>query len=615
MHSPVEEIKAKLNIVELVGAYVRLQKSGSHWKAPCPFHHEKSPSFMVNEERQMWHCFGCNKGGDAFSFLMEIEGIEFKEALRLLAEKTGVELPKYSSASASEPKDRTYEILELATKFYEKQLWDGVGKRKALPYLRERGLTDETMRSFRLGYAPDGWRNVHDFLLGRGYASEEIEKAGLAIRKDRGGHYDRFRDRIMFPVMDVLSRVIGYSARVTPGSDESQAKYINTPETGVYHKSQALYGIQLAKQAMKTKDFALIVEGNMDVIASHQAGITNTVAASGTALRGVSVEDGDKEPKEQLNVIGRYTKNIKLFFDMDSAGQAAARRSVEAILRQGFSVSIVSIPEGKDAADIAREHPEVLNDAVMKAVPALQYFLDRLLERFDRQTPDGKRHIAEDYLTLLRHVVSDIDRAFWLRKLSEVLDVEEGTLRGVLHKLPALENSRSERENIGKKPVSSVVQSHVFQKRSELLRRKIVDTLVLYPTVWQETLRVIETAPFKEFMEQDGVYQFAQEKGESVGFLLGKLMDASNEIPYKQEITRVYFEGEKLLEPVPASESEERERFVREVVKQYMSELAKEWLKERLMALEKEMREARTRGDREQEQALSNAFQDLLRQA
>ena len=603
MNSPVEEIKARLNIVELVGAYVRLQKSGTHWKAPCPFHNEKSPSFMVNEERQMWHCFGCNKGGDAFAFLMEIEGIDFKEALRLLAERTGVELPKYSGTPTGGLKDRTYEILELATKFYEKQLWDGLGKRAALAYLRERGLMDETMKSFRLGYAPDGWRNIHDFLVGRGYTSEELEKAGLVIRKDQGGYYDRFRDRIMFPIMDVLGRVIGYSARVTPGSDESQAKYINTPETGVYHKSHVLYGIQLAKQAMKSQQFALLVEGNMDVIAAHQAGIANTVAVSGTALT-----------SEQLALIKRYTDNLRLFFDMDGAGQAAARRSAELCLEKGLQVWIVAIPQGKDAADLAKDDPEALRHAIAHPVPALQYFLDKIIARFDRHTPDGKRRIAEDYITLLRHVVSAIDQAFWLRKLSETLDVEEGVLRGVLQKLPALGNGRNEDEDEKKILGPNIVQSTVFHKRSELLRRKIVDTLVLNEVVWKEALATIETSLFKDFMAQDEMYCFVRDRGESVEFSLERLMSVSEELGYKQEITRMYFEGEKLLESSSVAEDEGRVLFIRQVVEQYMAELAKEWRRERLVAIEKEMREARIRGDRQQEQALSNAFQELLQQ-
>jgi DNA primase len=600
MNSPVEEIKAKLNIVDLVGTYVRLQKSGTHWKAPCPFHHEKTPSFMVNEERQIWHCFGCNKGGDLFSFLMDIEGIEFKEALRILAEKTGVELPRYSREASTGPQDRTYEILELATKFYEKQLWDGVGKRQSLPYLRERGLTEETMRRFRLGYAPEGWRNLHDFLVGRGYSPLELEKAGLAIRKERGGYYDRFRDRIMFPIMDVLGRVIGYSARVSPGGDETQAKYINTPETGVYRKSQVLYGIQLAKQAMKAQDFALLVEGNMDVIASHQAGIANTVAVSGTALTA-----------EQLQLIKRYTENLRLFFDMDGAGQVAARRSTELALEKGMNVWIVAIPQGKDAADIARESPNDLKQAVEKPLLALQYFLDQLLTRYDANTPEGKRRIAEEYLQLLRFVTHTIDQAYWVKRLAEALEMEEGVLRNVLQKLPTAQtgNAAETKENSAS---FSASQSVVFERRSGLLGRKILSLIPLDSVVWEEAVVTIEER-FKTFFEKYALYSLLRDgAAQDYPVFEGFLSTLSTE-EQKQEATRLYFEGEKTVEGLVFGDEEERRKHLRELLGGYFKELTKELRKEEMVVLEREMRKAREAGDRDRERALGEAFKALSR--
>jgi DNA primase len=600
MNSPVEEIKAKLNIVDLVGTYVRLQKSGTHWKAPCPFHHEKTPSFMVNEERQIWHCFGCNKGGDLFSFLMDIEGIEFKEALRILAEKTGVELPRYSREASTGPQDRTYEILELATKFYEKQLWDGMGKRQSLPYLRERGLTEETMRRFRLGYAPEGWRNLHDFLVGRGYSPLELEKAGLAIRKERGGYYDRFRERIMFPIMDVLGRVIGYSARVSPGGDETQAKYINTPETGVYRKSQVLYGIQLAKQAMKAQDFALLVEGNMDVIASHQAGIANTVAVSGTALTA-----------EQLQLIKRYTENLRLFFDMDGAGQVAARRSTELALEKGMNVWIVAIPQGKDAADIARESPNDLKQAVEKPLLALQYFLDQLLTRYDANTPEGKRRIAEEYLQLLRFVTHTIDQAYWVKRLAEALEMEEGVLRNVLQKLPTAQtgNAAETKENSAS---FSASQSVVFERRSGLLGRKILSLIPLDSVVWEEAVVTIEER-FKTFFEKYALYSLLRDgAAQDYPVFEGFLSTLSTE-EQKQEATRLYFEGEKTVEGLVFGDEEERRKHLRELLGGYFKELTKELRKEEMVVLEREMRKAREAGDRDRERALGEAFKALSR--
>ncbi|HOX10427.1 MAG TPA: DNA primase, partial [Candidatus Moranbacteria bacterium] len=293
MNNNVEEVKARLNIVDIVSEYVRLTKAGANWKGLCPFHHEKSPSFMVNEDKQIFHCFGCAKGGDVFTFVQEMESLEFREVLKMLADKAGVQLEQYKSEDTGNKK-RILAALELATKFYETQLWKGMGKDKIMQYLHERGLTDKSIQKFRLGYAPNGWDNIIKFLTGRGFTIQEIAQTGLLVEKTADSNqntansnknfYDRFRDRIMFPISDNMGNVIGYSARVAPGGDESQAKYVNTPETVVYHKSKVLYGLNHAKQDIKNKNYVLLVEGNMDVIASSQAGLGNVVAVSGTAL-------------------------------------------------------------------------------------------------------------------------------------------------------------------------------------------------------------------------------------------------------------------------------------------------------------------------------------------
>ncbi|HLC95083.1 MAG TPA: DNA primase, partial [Patescibacteria group bacterium] len=442
----IEEIKARLNIVEFIGSYVRLEKSGAHWKACCPFHQERTPSFMVNEEKNMWHCFGCGKGGDVFAFVMEMESLEFRETLQMLAERAGVELPQYKGETKNkETKEKIYDLLELATKFYEKQLWDGAGKDMILVYLRGRGLSDDSIKKFRLGYAPDGWRHLLEFLTGKGFSIQDIEASGLIVKKSQEwqtssiqhpasySHYDRFRDRITFPIFDILGRVIGYSARVSPGSDESQAKYINTPETDVYHKSRILYGLFQAKQAMKQAGATVIVEGNMDVIAMHQAGIANTVAVSGTALT-----------PEQLVIIKRYGNDVKLFFDMDEAGQKAARKSAELALEKELSVSIVAFTSGKDASDMGKENEEQLREAVAKSIPALRYFLDASLAQYDRTTSDGKRKIVDVCTALLLFVTNPIERAHWIQVLSREIQMDEKLIASVVNRA-FLDHERRER--------------------------------------------------------------------------------------------------------------------------------------------------------------------------
>ena len=261
MNSDLETIKNRLNIVDIVGQYLRLEKAGSNWKSRCPFHNEKTPSFMVSEEKQIFHCFGCQKGGDVFTFVMEMEGLEFREALKLLADKAGVKLQKYESNPQKEKqKNRTLEILELSTKFYEHCLSKSVGGEKVRKYLKDRGLGDETIQKFRLGYAPNGWRNILTFLTKRGYDTKEIARTGLLVEKSdsqtqNSNYYDRFRARIVFPIADTQERIVGFSARIAPGQDESQAKYVNTPETEVYHKSKILFGLDKAKTTIKQNDW------------------------------------------------------------------------------------------------------------------------------------------------------------------------------------------------------------------------------------------------------------------------------------------------------------------------------------------------------------------------
>lgn len=473
MSTTTEDIKARLNIVDVVGQYVKLQKAGSAYKANCPFHQEKTPSFNVNEERNMWHCFGCGKGGDVFAFVMEIEGLEFREALKLLAEKAGVELPEYrgDGRAMAETKDRGLEILELATKFYEKQLWESDRGKAILAYLHDRGLSDESIQSYRLGYAPDGWEHVTKFLLGRGFRNEELEGVGLSLKGKEGrGFYDRFRDRIMFPIGDILGRVIGYSARVAPGGDETQAKYINTPETNLYHKSRALYGLALAKQAIKDAGRTILVEGNMDVIALHQAGLKNVVAVSGTALT-----------VEQLNILKRYGKKLSLFFDMDKAGQAAAWKSAIAAFSLDFTVDAVALKSGKDAADMNRENPELLRSAVTEAEPAMRYFLNSLLRSPEANTQDGKRMIVERYAELLAATPNDLDRSHWTKELAEAIQAEPKVVQATVEK--AFRSIQHGTNFVESRPIGTFLPKS-FGRRSEVLREGIIGLALVSHKAW-----------------------------------------------------------------------------------------------------------------------------------
>ena len=606
MNPTTEEIKSKLNAVDFIGEYLRLEKAGTNWKACCPFHNEKSPSFMVSEEKQIWHCFGCGKGGDIFGFLMEMEGLEFKEAIKILADKAGVELPNYNP-KATVAKSNTLEILELATKFYEKQLWNGAGKSRALEYLRKRGIKDEATKEFRLGYAPAGWRNILNFLLERGYTIGDIEKTGLLVKKEKNkgqqtasgsfsgsshgpsdNFYDRFRDRLIFPISDVSGRVVGYSARVSPGGDESQAKYVNTPETGVYHKSSALYGIDKAKMHIRAKDQAILVEGNMDVVASYQSGFENTVAVSGTALT-----------PQQLDIIKRYTQNIYMFFDMDDAGRQAARRSAELAFGKNMNVFIVSVENGKDAADVVRENPKDLTKAIQNSIPAMQYFLREIVSQNNKKDAQGKKKIADEVLELISNFSDEIERHHWIRKLAEELDIDEKLLADRVIR---------EKRQYPEKRVTEEVSNQLSAKRSDMLKKNLLGVIIADQIMWKNAVGDFREDLILVFGE-NSFYWKVISKGEEMGFDFEKVLtnigeDKENKLRKLQFESKYSFDEGNGASEVPHEE-------IQEFFRGYLRELKEEIKKEIMKRLEDKIKEAEQKGNKKLVQDLAQEFQKI----
>jgi len=590
MNNNVEEIKGRLNIVDIVGEYVRLTKAGSHWKGLCPFHHEKSPSFMVNEEKQIFHCFGCAKGGDVFSFVQEIESMEFREVLKILAEKAGVQLEEYKGGQSTDNKKRIMEALELATKFYETQLWKGVGKDKIMAYLLERGLSEESIRNFRLGYAPNGWDNISKFLIGRGFSLEEIEKTGLLVKKENGtGAYDRFRDRIMFPIMDIMGGVIGYSARVAPGGDETQAKYVNTPETIVYHKGKALYGLSHAKTEIKKKNYVLLVEGNMDVIASVQAGIANTVAVSGTALTG-----------DQITMLKRYTENIAMLFDMDSAGQQAAQKSADLCLQKGVNVKIVTLTDGKDAADVVAKDPQLLVDAVKKSILAMEFFFVEALKKYDKKTAEGKLHIAKEILAHVANIESQIEKAHWIKKIAHEVDVEEKVINDVLKTV----TSGVEKYEQSKPLVAPEADS--FQKRSDIIRNFLMGLVLSSPKIWKE---ISENEQQNQWAKDDSLVEFVLRSGAQAAFSFDNLLQNIDDERAIEHLRKIYFNAKYLFTQEGVVEYSEDE--LRSLVTSYISQYMKELQKEKLHAIIKQIENAEQKGDKDTLAKLMSEFTRL----
>ncbi len=600
MNNNVEEIKARLNIVDVVGEYVRLTKGGANWKGLCPFHSEKSPSFMVNEEKQIFHCFGCSKGGDVFTFVQEIESLDFRETLKMLAEKAGVQLEEYKGApQEKDHKKRVLEALELATKFFETQLWKGMGREKILGYLNERGISDDSIRNFRVGFAPAGWDNILKFLLERGFSLEEISKTGLLVQKNpdplkansyklEASFYDRFRDRIMFPIQDAMGVVVGYTARVAPGQDESQAKYINTPETLVYHKSKALYGLFYAKQAIKQKNFTLLVEGQMDVIACHQAGLTNTVAVSGTALTG-----------EHVTILKRYSDNVKMLFDMDSAGRQAAKKSADLCFGQDVKVKIVTLSQGKDAAEVALKDPQLLLSAVAGSIGAVEAFFAEALKEFDQRTAEGKRSIANSVLSHVANMPNQIEKNYWIKKLAHQLDVEEKVISDVLKSLtPSSFISTAGRKEPEK-------ESLKFQNRAEIVRDLLAGLILSEKEIWKETFEKVGTSAW---VQADKLLKFLFEKGPQVDFSYENLLQAVAE-DQKKRLSELYFVAKYRFsqDGVVEYAGEELRQLVNVHIEQYLKELHKN----KLHSIMKEIKSAEERGDKEALGKLMGEFAKL----
>ena len=596
MNNNVEEVKSRLNIVDVVGEYVRLTKAGANWKGLCPFHHEKSPSFMVNEEKQIFHCFGCAKGGDVLTFVQEMESLEFREALKMLAEKAGVELEEYKTQDTSSKK-RILEALELSTKFYETQLWKGAGRDKILKYLQDRGLTEESIQKFRLGYAPIGWRNILKFLTERGYSTEEINKAGLLVEKSNEGkshnsetnYYDRFRDRIIFPIQDSFGNVVGFSARVAPGGDESQAKYVNTPETIVYHKSKALYGISHAKSEIKNKNYTLLVEGNMDVIAASQAGIQNVVAVSGTALTA-----------DQITTLKRYSQNLAMFFDMDSAGQQAAQKSADLCFEKDMKVKIVTLSDGKDAADVAKKDPQLLLKAVKESVGAMEYFFNLALKKYDKNSASGKNNIAKEILSHVTHLENKIESSHWVKKISHELDVEENVINSVLKTVVATPKEYAGQEN------AQPEESQSFQKRSDLVRDSLIGVMVSSSEIWKE---IFEKEKENERIKNDQLLWFVFEKGAEAEFSFDKMLAMIEDSRLVEKLRKIYFDTKYRFAQEEIIEQSEEE--LKKLADGYMSEYVKELQKEKLHSIIREIEKAEHRVDKEALAKLMSEFTKL----
>ena len=420
MADNISQIKDRLSVVDVISGYIKVQKSGINFKARCPFHNEKTPSFYISPERQIWHCFGCQKGGDIFGFVKEIEGVEFPEALRILAQRAGVKLESFDP-TVQDAKAVLYEICETAARFFEKQLHGSSVGKKALAYLKDRGLHESTSREFRLGFAPEGWHNLSNFLRDCGYKEKDIIDSGMSIKKDGGTDiHDRFRSRIIFPIADANDRIVGFTGRVFgDGHPADVGKYINSPQTPIYDKSRVLYGLNKAKIEARKADRCLLVEGNIDVIMSYQAGVKNVAGTSGTALT-----------PSHLQLLQRYTSNLDFCFDTDQAGLAATRRGIGLALSQNFNVKIVHLqdPDCKDPADYVQKFGGKWNEVVQTSKPVIDFYFDKLKSELDLTSVEGKKSVIVGLGPLIQRLTSKVERSHWISKLAAILKTKEDAI-------------------------------------------------------------------------------------------------------------------------------------------------------------------------------------------
>ena len=414
MSTPVEKIKERLNIVDLLGTYIKLEKAGKNMKARCPFHNEKTPSFFVSPDRDSYYCFGCGKKGDIFTFVQEFEGLDFFGALKLLAERTGVELTRENVQMRNE-KEAIFNALEAATQFFESNL---PKSSSAIKYLEKRGLTEKTIKDWRIGFVADDWRTLYDYLNARKFSDSEIEQAGL-IKRNEKSFYDRFRGRIMFPIRDSAGRVVGFSGRILPEADDGKAaKYLNSPETAVFNKSRILYGFDLAKLAIKKFDYSVVVEGQMDIIMCHQAGFQNVVATSGTALT-----------PEHLILLRRISNRVIMAFDADKAGFNAATKAWQLALSLGMEVKIAEFKEGKDPAEIlsGADGKEKFKESLKDSMHIVDFYLAKILaERLDERKLGAE--IREKILPFLALIESNIEKSHWVKKINEKTGIKEDAI-------------------------------------------------------------------------------------------------------------------------------------------------------------------------------------------
>ncbi len=447
MNQEIEQVKERLDIAEVISSYLTLKRAGQNLKGLCPFHNEKTPSFMVNTERQIFKCFGCGEGGDVFTFIEKIEGVSFYNALKILADRAGVTLSQNSihrdgKKYQSDSKTVLFAINTLAAKMYHKLLIDHPKAESARKYLKERGLSQQILIDFQIGFAPNSWDYIIRFMSSRGFKKRDLFKAGIVVENKSGDYYDRFRGRIIYPINNVMGNCVGFTSRVIV-DDGEQAKYVNSAESEIYHKGKVLYALDKAKLDIRNKSMAVIAEGQMDVIACHQAGFKNVVASSGTAIT-----------EDQIRALSRYTNNIVFAFDSDTAGINAMKKAVVMALKLDTTPKIIETPQGfKDPDEVIRKDRKLWQRAVESARPALEVWIDYLVRDNDINDVSDRKKITREILPVIKQITTEVEKEYYIKYLSRKTVISESTLIKDMDKTKS-DESNEEDENQKLLPLS-----------------------------------------------------------------------------------------------------------------------------------------------------------------
>lgn len=568
----VEEIKQRISIEDVVGEYVELKRAGRNWKGLSPFSNERTPSFMVSPEKQIWHDFSSGKGGSMFSFIMEMEGVDFKSALEILARKAGIDLDQYRDGSSSRgaEKERLFKLLDLAAKFYQVQLRET--KTGALEYLKGRGYTKDTILTWQLGYSPNTGTALIDFLKSKKFTLNEMKLAGLSTQRFRG-QGDMFRGRIMIPLADPQGRIIGFTARLLKDHPNAP-KYINTPQTPLYDKSRHVFGLHLAKEAIRRNKYVVVAEGNLDVITSHQAGVRQVVATAGTALT-----------EAHLKALSRFTGDIRLSFDADKAGINATERAIPIASKTNVNLSIVTVPSGKDPDELIKQDPDLWTETIMKPQYALDWLIARYTNELDITTAKGKKELSDIVLAVVRHLGDKVEQEHYIEHIAALLHVSRDALTAKLHQKEVAEQPKKKKPKVDLIVPPKLIQECIRTEQS------ILSLALLQPKLRSSLERIVpdmliepEAKQLRIFLEQhadfDGNMATASELqpiGDYVKILLLHYEELYANVEFEElqyEVTRlqaklidqyVKMQKQRLMQELQSADEHETEKILTKV--------------------------------------------------